>query len=53
MAGSTFDDLQCERSYSGSRAYNRSKLANLLFRYELARRLQGGAVTANAVHPAS
>ena len=34
-----FDDLQGERSYSGARAYNQSKLANLLFSYELARRL--------------
>ena len=36
-----FDDLQGERSYSGSRAYNQSKLANVLFTYELARRLAG------------
>ena len=35
-----FDDLQGERSYSGARAYNQSKLANVLFTYELARRLQ-------------
>jgi retinol dehydrogenase 14 len=46
-----FDDLQGHRSYSGARAYNQSKLANLLFTYELARRLSGTAVTANAVHP--
>ncbi|WP_312182996.1 SDR family oxidoreductase [Arthrobacter sp.] len=46
-----FDDLQGENSYSGSRAYNQSKLANLLFTYELARRLQGSPVTANALHP--
>jgi NAD(P)-dependent dehydrogenase (short-subunit alcohol dehydrogenase family) len=46
-----FDDLQGAQSYSGSRAYNQSKLANVLFTYELARRLQGTAVTANAVHP--
>ena len=46
-----FDDLQGERSYSGVRAYNQSKLANLLFTYELARRLRGSPVTANAVHP--
>jgi retinol dehydrogenase-14 len=46
-----FDDLQGERSYSGSRAYNQSKLANVLFTYELARRLQASAVTANALHP--
>ncbi|MGZ4618601.1 MAG: SDR family oxidoreductase [Frankiaceae bacterium] len=46
-----FDDLQGERSYSGQRAYSASKLANLLFTYELARRLDGAGVTANAVHP--
>jgi len=46
-----FDDLQGERSYSGSRAYNQSKLANVLFTYELAKRLQASAVTANALHP--
>ena len=46
-----FDDLQGERSYSGARAYNQSKLANVLFTYELARRLQGSTVTANALHP--
>jgi len=46
-----FDDLQGERSYSGARAYSQSKLANVLFTYELARRLQGSAVTANALHP--
>ena len=36
-----FDDLQGVRSYSGARAYNQSKLANVLFTYELARRLLG------------
>jgi NAD(P)-dependent dehydrogenase (short-subunit alcohol dehydrogenase family) len=46
-----FDDLQGERSYSGQRAYNQSKLANVLFTYELARRLEGSGVTANALHP--
>jgi retinol dehydrogenase 14 len=46
-----FDDLQGERSYSGARAYNQSKLANVLFTYELARRLQATSVTANALHP--
>ncbi|MDN5747378.1 MAG: SDR family oxidoreductase [Pseudonocardia sp.] len=46
-----FDDLQGERSYSGSRAYDQSKLANVLFSYELARRLLGSGVTANALHP--
>jgi NAD(P)-dependent dehydrogenase (short-subunit alcohol dehydrogenase family) len=46
-----FDDLQGERSYSGAQAYNQSKLANVLFSYELARRLAGSGVTANALHP--
>ena len=46
-----FDDLMGERDYSGSRAYNQSKLANVMFTYELARRLQGTGVTATAVHP--
>jgi retinol dehydrogenase-14 len=46
-----FDDLQGERSYSGAAAYNQSKLANVLFTYELARRLPAPAVTANALHP--
>jgi retinol dehydrogenase 14 len=46
-----FSDLQGERSYSGARAYSQSKLANVLFSYELARRLKGTSVTANALHP--
>jgi retinol dehydrogenase 14 len=46
-----FSDLQSERSYSGARAYSQSKLANVLFSYELARRLKGTSVTANALHP--
>ena len=46
-----FDDLQGERSYSGQRAYNQSKLANVLFTYELARRLEGTGVTATVLHP--
>jgi retinol dehydrogenase-12 len=46
-----FDDPQGERRYSGWRAYSQSKLANLLFTYELARRLQGTDVTVNALHP--
>ncbi len=48
-----FDDLQNERDYgpSGLGAYGRSKLANILFTRELARRLEGSGVTANAVHP--
>jgi retinol dehydrogenase 14 len=46
-----FDDLQAEHAYSGARAYNQSKLASVLFTYELARRLRGSGVTSNAVHP--
>ena len=46
-----FDDLQGERRYSFWTAYQRSKLANILFTAELARRLSGSGVTANALHP--
>jgi NAD(P)-dependent dehydrogenase (short-subunit alcohol dehydrogenase family) len=46
-----FDDLQGERSWSGQRAYNQSKLANVLFTYELARRLRGTGITATTLHP--
>ena len=45
------DDLQCERRYSGQRAYSQSKLANVLFTFELARRLAGMGVTATVLHP--
>ena len=46
-----FDDLQSERAYSGFQVYGRSKLCNILFTRELARRLQGSGVTANCLHP--
>ncbi len=46
-----FDDLQGQRKYSGMSAYGQSKLANVLFAYELARRLQGTGVIVNALHP--
>ena len=46
-----FDDLNSEGKYSGMAVYSRSKLANVLFTYELARRLQGTGVTANCLHP--
>jgi retinol dehydrogenase 12 len=46
-----FDDLHAERSYSGGIVYSRSKLANVLFALELARRLEGTGVTSNCVHP--
>jgi NAD(P)-dependent dehydrogenase (short-subunit alcohol dehydrogenase family) len=46
-----FDDLMGERSYSGQRAYNQSKLANVMFTYALAKRLEGTGVTATVLHP--
>jgi NAD(P)-dependent dehydrogenase (short-subunit alcohol dehydrogenase family) len=46
-----FDDLMGDQDYSGQRAYNQSKLANVMFTYELARRLEGTRVTATALHP--
>lgn len=46
-----FDDLQAERGYAGMRAYAQSKLANILFTPELARRLSGSGVAAYSVHP--
>jgi NAD(P)-dependent dehydrogenase (short-subunit alcohol dehydrogenase family) len=49
--GIRFDDLQSERRYDGMTAYCQSKLANLLFVRELARRESASGVTANAAHP--
>jgi NAD(P)-dependent dehydrogenase (short-subunit alcohol dehydrogenase family) len=49
--GIPFDDLQSERHYRGMRVYGQSKLANILFTLELARRLEGTGVTANSLHP--
>ncbi len=46
-----FEDLQGERRYSGQDAYNQSKLASVMFAFELARRLAGTGVTANVLHP--
>jgi retinol dehydrogenase-14 len=46
-----FDDLMAEKRYMGWRAYSQAKLANILFAYELDKRLQGTGVTVNAVHP--
>ncbi len=45
------DDLQSEEHYRPMRAYGQSKLALVLFTYELARRLEGTGVTANCLHP--
>lgn len=50
-ASMNFDDIQFEKHYSGWNAYAQSKLANLLFTYELADRLQDSDVTVNALHP--
>lgn len=46
-----FDDLQSEKSYGSFRVYGTSKLCNILFTRELARRLDGADVTANCLHP--
>lgn len=46
-----FDDLQSEKSYSSFRVYGTSKLCNILFTRELARRLDGADTTANCLHP--
>ncbi|WP_218916426.1 SDR family oxidoreductase [Calidithermus chliarophilus] len=51
MAKLDFDDLQGEKRYNPQAAYNRSKLANVLFTYALARRLEGTGVSANVLHP--
>jgi len=46
-----FDDLQGEKDFEGQRANHQSKLADVLFTYELARRLEGTGVTVNCLHP--
>ncbi|MAL96286.1 MAG: alcohol dehydrogenase [Haliea sp.] len=51
VRGMQFDDLQAERGYRMFREYGRSKLANILFTRELARRLAGRDVTVNCLHP--
>ncbi len=47
------DDLQSEKRYGAFRVYGKSKLANVMFTYELAERLEGTGVTANCLHPGS
>jgi len=49
--GVEFDNLSGARDYAGWKMYGQSKMANILFTRELARRLLGSAATANAVHP--
>ena len=46
-----FDDFMSEKKYTAGKAYGQAKLANVLFTYELARRLQGTGVTVNCLHP--
>ncbi len=51
VRGMGFDDMQAEKGYRTFREYGRSKLANLLFTLELARRLEGTPMTVNSLHP--
>ena len=46
-----FDDLNSTKDYAGMRVYGQSKLANIMFTYELARRLEGTQIAANSLHP--
>ena len=46
-----FDDLMLENEWTPDKAYSQAKLANVLFTYELARRLEGTGITANCLHP--
>lgn len=51
VGGIDFDDLEYASSYGWIKAYGSSKLANILFTYELSRRLEGSGVTVNCLHP--
>ncbi len=48
-----FDDVMLERDYDGTRAYCQSKLAQVMFTFDLAAELEGTRVTANCLHPAT
>jgi NAD(P)-dependent dehydrogenase (short-subunit alcohol dehydrogenase family) len=48
-----FDDVMLENDYSGARAYCQSKLAQVMFTFSLAERLEGTGVSVNALHPAT
>ncbi len=48
-----FDDVMVEKAYDGMRAYRQSKLAQVMFTFDLALDLAGSGVTANALHPAT
>ncbi|MDZ7778480.1 MAG: SDR family NAD(P)-dependent oxidoreductase [Gemmatimonadota bacterium] len=48
-----FDDVMLEQGYTGSRAYGQSKLAQILFTFDLAEELEGSGITVNALHPAT
>lgn len=48
-----FDDVMLIRNYSGGRAYTQSKLAQIMFTFDLARELDGTGVSANCLHPAT
>ena len=49
----SFDDVMLERGYDGMRAYAQSKLALIMFAFDLAEELEDTSVTANSLHPAS
>ena len=51
VSGINFDDVEGKKQYKPFRTYGQSKLANILFTRELARRLEGSGVTANCLHP--
>ncbi len=46
-----FDNLNGEKKYRGFRAYQKSKLANVMFTYELAKKVKDSGITANCLHP--